>query len=116
MVSRTLLATLPELGTLSNQRISALVGVAPMPDESGTHRGRRWITGGRASVRSILYMAAVTAANYNPILKPFYERLIAAGKATKVALTAVMRKLLTILHSMIRHNRAWYPSIAIEAQ
>jgi len=113
VVSRTVLATLPELGTLSNKKISALVGLAPVARDSGTLHGRRCITGGRGTVRSLLYMAALTAKRYNPVLRAFYERLIAAGKATKVALTAVMRKLLTIINAMVRHNQPWDPSVAL---
>lgn len=107
VVSRTLLATLPELGTLTNKQVSALTGLAPIARDSGTLRGRRHIGGGRGDLRAVLYMAAVTAKTHNPILKTFYDRLIAAGKVTKVALTAVMRKLVTILNSMVRRNKPW---------
>jgi transposase len=113
VVSRTLLATLPELGTLSNKQVSALVGLAPVARDSGTSHGRRCIAGGRGTVRAVLYMAALTAKRYNPVLRVFYDRLIAAGKATKVALTAVMRKLLTIVNAMVRHNQPWNPSLAL---
>ena len=113
VVSRTILATLPELGTLSNKRISALVGLAPVARDSGTLKGRRCIAGGRGTVRSLLYMAALTAKRHNPVLRTFYERLIAAGKATKVALTAVMRKLLTIINAMVRHNQPWDCPVAL---
>jgi transposase len=113
VVSRTILATLPELGTLSNKRISALVGLAPVARDSGTLKGRRCIAGGRGTVRSLLYMAALTAKRHNPVLRTFYERLITAGKATKVALTAVMRKLLTIINAMVRHNQPWDSSVAL---
>jgi transposase len=113
VVSRTILATLPELGTLSNRQISALAGLAPVARDSGTVHGRRCIAGGRASVRSLLYMAALSATRYNPVLRVFYDRLITAGKATKVALTAVMRKLLTILNAMVRHNQPWDPTVAL---
>lgn len=113
VVSRTLLASLPELGALTNKQISALVGLAPVARDSGTLKGRRCIAGGRGAVRAVLYMAALTAKRYNPVLRVFYERLIAAGKATKVALTAVMRKLLTILNAMVRNNHAWDPSVAL---
>ncbi len=112
VVSRTLLASLPELGTLTNKQISALVGLAPVARDSGTLHGRRCIAGGRGPVRAVLYMAALTAKRYNPVLRAFHERLVAAGKATKVALTAVMRKLLTILNAMVRHNHPWDPSMA----
>jgi transposase len=113
VVSRTILATLPELGTLSNKRITALVGLAPVARDSGTLKGRRCIAGGRGTVRSLLYMAALTAKRHNPVLRTFYERLIAAGKATKVALTAVMRKLLTIINAMVRHSQPWDSSVAL---
>lgn len=113
VVSRTLLGALPELGTLSGKKIAALVGVAPIPRDSGTLRGRRSIGGGRGPVRSVLYMAALTAIKHNPILEAFYQRLLAAGKATKVALTAVMRKLLTIINAMIRENQSWDPTLAL---
>jgi len=113
IVSRTLLALLPELGALSNKQITALVGLAPVSRDSGTMHGRRCIAGGRAAVRSALYMSALTAKQCNPVLSAFYRRLIAAGKATKVALVAVMRKLLTILNAMVRHNQAWDPSVAL---
>jgi transposase len=113
VVSRTILASLPELGRLSNKQISALVGVAPVARDSGALHGRRCIAGGRGTVRAILYMAALTAKRYNPVLKAFYDRLIAAGKATKVALTAVMRKLLTIINAMVRRNQRWDPSLAL---
>jgi transposase len=113
VVSRTLLAALPELGTLTNKKIAALVGLAPIARDSGTQRGRRRIGGGRGPVRSVLYMAAVTAIKHNPILEAFYQRLLAAGKATKVALTAVMRKLLTIVNSMVRESKPWDPTMAV---
>lgn len=106
-VSRTLLADLPELGTLDRKKISALVGVAPLNRDSGTMRGRRTTWGGRASVRSALYMAALVAARHNPIIAAFYKRLRAAGKPAKVALTACMRKLLTILNAILRNRQPW---------
>ncbi len=115
VVSRTLMATLPELGTLSRKKIAALVGLAPVARDSGAAHGRRCIAGGRGPVRSILYMAALTAARYNPVLKPFYERLLAAGKPTKVAQVAVMRKLLTILNAMIHNNQPWDAAAALVA-
>ena len=105
--ARTLVLDLPELGTLSRQRIAALVGVAPFNRDSGTLRGRRTIWGGRAAVRATLYMSALVAVRHNPILKAFYERLCAAGKAKKVALTACMHKLLTILNAMVKHQTPW---------
>jgi transposase len=107
--ARTLVLDLPELGTLSRQRIAALVGVAPFNRDSGTLRGRRTIWGGRAAVRATLYMSALVAVRHNPALKTFYERLCAAGKAKKVALTACMRKLLTILNAMVKHQAPWQP-------
>jgi transposase len=113
VVSRTLLGALPELGTLSGKKIAALGGVAPIPRDSGTLRGRRSIGGVRGPVRSVLDMAALTAIKHNPILEAFYQRLLAAGKATKVALTAVMRKLLTIINAMVRHNQPWDSSVAL---
>lgn len=107
VVSRTLLAELPELGTLTHTQIAALVGVAPLNRDSGTLRGRRIIWGGRAVVRAALYMSAVVAAKHNPVIKAFYQRLRAAGKAPKVALVACMRKLLTILNAMVKHRTPW---------
>ena len=104
----TLLARLPELGALNRRAIAALTGVAPFARDSGQHRGRRMLWGGRADVRSVLYMAAVTAARINPVIKSFYLRLKQAGKPAKVALTACMRKLLTILNTMLRTNQSWH--------
>jgi transposase len=100
----TLIAELPELGKLSRRQISALVGVAPMNHDSGKLRGRRAIQGGRASVRAALYMAALVASRFNPVIKVFYQRLLAAGKPKKLALVACMRKLLTILNAMVRDS------------
>jgi transposase len=107
VTSFTLLAELPELGTLSRQKIAALVGLAPFNRDSGRFRGRRHIFGGRAAVRSILYMASLTGIRFNPVLKAFYERLIAKGKLFKVAITACMRKLLTILNAIVRDGSSW---------
>lgn len=107
VVSRTLLAMLPELGHLSHKEIAALVGVAPLARDSGTLRGKRSVWGGRAPVRTALYMAALVAARWNPVLKIFYTRLRDAGKPAKVALTACARKLLTILNAMARSNTYW---------
>ncbi len=107
VTSFTLLAELPELGTLSRQKIAALVGLAPFNRDSGRFRGRRHIFGGRSDVRSVLYMAALSGIRYNPILKAFYDRLIAKGKLPKVAITACMRKLLTILNAIIRDEATW---------
>lgn len=106
-VAHSLIALLPELGTLNRQHISALVGVAPFNDDSGGRRGVRHIKGGRAAVRTVLYMGALVGVRYNPVLKAFYQRLRAAGKPAKVALVACMRKLLTILNTMVRTNTRW---------
>lgn len=105
--ARTLVLDLPELGTLSRQRLATLVGVAPLNCDSGTLRGSRTIWGGRAHVRATLYMSTLVAVRYNPVLKAFYERLRAKGKAAKVALTACMRKLLTIVNAMVKHHKPW---------
>jgi transposase len=105
--ARTLLLALPELGTLNRQQIAALVGVAPLNGDSGTLRGRRVIWGGRAHVRTVLYMGPLVATRYNPRIKAFYERLLAAGKVKKVALTACMHKFLTILNAMLKHRTPW---------
>lgn len=106
-VSRTIIAELPELGALTRRKIAALVGVAPFADDSGKHRGRRRIAGGRAGVRTALYMAAVSATRCNPIIAALYRRLREAGKPAKVALTACMRKLLVILNAIMRDHRPW---------
>jgi transposase len=111
VVSSTLLADLPELGTLRRHQIAALVGVAPLNRDSGRFRGKRTVWGGRARVRAALYMAALTASRYNPIIKAFYHRLCGAGKARKVVLTACMRKLLIILNSMVKHQQTWTPDV-----
>jgi len=107
--ARTLLLELPELGTLTRQEIAALVGVAPLNCDSGTLRGRRMIWGGRAHVRTVLDMSTLVATRFNPQIKAFYERLLAAGKVKKVALTACMRKFLTILNAMLKHRTPWQP-------
>ena len=109
VTTSALLAKLPELGQLPRRKIAALVGIAPMNRDSGTMRGRRMITGGRADVRHVLYMATLTAVRYNPVLAAFYQRL-RAGHPPKVALIAAMRKLLTILNAMIRDHRPWQPA------
>ena len=106
-LSLTLLAYLPELGTLDRRQIAALVGVAPFNRDSGTLRGKRTVWGGRARVRGALYMGALTASRHNPVIRVFYRRLLAAGKPKKLALTACMRKLLIILNSMLRHGLPW---------
>lgn len=111
VVSRTLMAELPELGRLSRQEIAALVGVAPLNRDSGRRRGRRTIWGGRASVRAVLYMAAVVGVRRNAAIRQFYQRLRGAGKPAKVALVACMRKLLVILNSIVRKNRPWCPEL-----
>ena len=111
VLSMTLLSDLPELGTLNRAEIAALVGVAPFNRDSGTLRGKRKVWGGRAQVRAALYMAALVATRFNPVLRAFYQRLCAAGKPKKLALTACMRKLLTILNLMVRRNRHWNPSL-----
>jgi len=110
VISTTLLAGLPELGTLNRKQIAALIGVAPFNRDSGKFRGKRRVWGGRAQVRSALYMGTLVAARHNPVIKDFYTRLIEAGKPAKVALVACMRKLLTILNSMVKHQRAWQSS------
>jgi transposase len=107
VVSFSLLADLPELGTLNRQRISKLVGVAPLNCDSGQQRGVRHIFGGRARVRTMLYMAALTALRFNPVIKEFYQRLVGKGKPHKVALTACMRKLLSIVNLMVRNQTSW---------
>lgn len=107
VVTRTVLADLPEVGTLTRKQIAALVGVAPLNRDSGTWRGKRTVWGGRAQVRAVLYMAAVVAARFNPVIRAFYQRLCAKGKAKKVALTACMRKLLTILNAMQKSGTPW---------
>lgn len=107
----SLCAWLPELGRLKRKPIAALVGVAPFNCDSGTLRGQRHCFGGRAALRSILYMATVSAMRCNPVLKPFYQRLLKAGKPKKVAIVACMRKLLTILNAMVRDNAAWNPHL-----
>jgi transposase len=111
-VARTLLAELPELGTLNRRAIAALAGVAPFNRDSGQWRGRRAIWGGRAPVRAALYMAALVAMRHNPVLARFYQRLRAAGKPAKVALVAVMRRLLTILNAILQQQTPWRPDAA----
>lgn len=106
-LARTLLGLLPELGQLDRHHIAALVGVAPLARDSGTRRGRRTCWGGRPAVRRVLYMAALTAARWNPELRRFYQRLRAAGKPAKLALTAVARKLLVLLNAILRDARPW---------
>ena len=107
VLARTLLAGVPELGTLTHKRVAALVGVAPLNRDSGTLRGRRSVWGGRAEVRAALYMGALVAARRNPVVRGFYERLLAVGKPKKVALVACMRKLLSILNAVLKHRTPW---------
>jgi transposase len=107
VLARTLLASLPELGTLNRKQIAALIGVAPFNRDSGTLRGRRTVWGGRAQVRAALYMGALEAVRNNPLLRAFYQRLLAAGKVKKVALTASMHKRLLILNAMLKHGTPW---------
>ena len=111
VASATLIAELPELGKLNRREIAALVGVAPMANDSGGSKGRRRVQGGRFEIRRVLYMATLTATRYNPAIKTFYERLKAAGKQPKVALVACMRKLLTTLNAMDRTGKPWDKSL-----
>lgn len=103
----TLLADLPELGTLSNREVSALVGVAPINRDSGKWRGKRRVQGGRASIRTVLYMATLSAIQCNPVIKAFYKQLVAQGKHKKIAITACMRKFIVILNAMVRDKTEW---------
>jgi len=107
VLSRTMLSLVPELGTLGKKQLAALVGVAPLNWDSGQQRGRRCVWGGRAHVRAVLYMGALAAARFNPVIRAFHARLIAAGKLPKVALVACMRKLLTILNAIVRDRTPW---------
>jgi len=109
ITAATLVADLPELGQLNRQKIAALVGVAPFNHDSGQQRGKRRIFGGRTSVRSVLYMATLSAIRHNPVIKEFYQRLLDKGKLKKVALTACMRKLLVILNTMVKTGQDWNP-------
>ena len=109
ITTHTMLSCLPELGTLSGRRIAALVGVAPFNDDTGKYKGPRHVQGGRLDVRAVLYMATLTAIRHNQSIREFHRRLIAAGKAKKVAITACMRKLLTILNAMLRDKKPWQP-------
>ncbi len=111
IVSATLVGELPELGTLTHKQIATLAGLAPLARDSGTLRGKRMIWGGRVPVRTALYMAALCGRRWNPQLRPFYERLIAAGKPKKVALIACARKLLTIVNAMVRDQQPWLPPV-----
>ncbi|MFH0795330.1 MAG: transposase [bacterium] len=109
--ARRILGRVPELGQLTRRQIAALVGLAPFARQSGKWKGKSFICGGRADARAALYMAALTASRYNPVIRPFYERLIAQGKPPKVALTACMRKLLVILNAIIRDQKPWRDSM-----
>jgi transposase len=115
VLSRTLLADLPELGHLSRREIAKLVGVAPLSRDSGTVRGRRFVPGGRATVRAVLYMAALVATKRNAVIRAYYLRLVAVGKPKKLALVACMRKPLTILNVMVRTAQPWSASPAANA-
>ena len=106
-LSLTLLAYLPELGTLNRKQIAALAGVAPFNRDSGTLRGQRTVWGGRSRVRAVLYMAALVSSRHNPVIRDFYQKLLAAGKPKKVALVACMRKLLVILNAILKHRSSW---------
>ncbi len=106
-MAMTLLADLPELGALNRKQIAALVGVAPLNCDSGMYKGKRRIWGGRAAIRSVLYMCALTAIRCNPVIREFYQRLRQAGKLPKVAITACMRKILVILNAMMRSRTCW---------
>jgi transposase len=107
VISTTLVSDLPELGQLTAKQISRLVGVAPINHDSGQHKGKRMINGGRAHVRATLYMGAVVAMRHNPVIKTFYDRLVERGKSKKLALTACVRKMLVILNAMVRDNQPW---------
>jgi len=107
VLSHMLLAKMPELGTLNRKQAGKLVGVAPLNRDSGKFRGKRKVWGGRAEIRSVLYMATMSAIRSNPVIRVFYQRLIEAGKPHKVAITACMRKLLTILNAMVKNNTPW---------
>lgn len=111
-LAHTLLGDMPELGELNQQQIAALTGVAPFNRDSGRLHGRRQIQGGWAGVRTVLFMATLSAVQHNPVLKAFYQRLVAAGKLKKVALVACMRKLMCILNSMLREGKRWDEKMA----
>lgn len=111
VTARQLLVELPELGQLDRRQVASLVGLAPINRDSGTMRGKRTIYGGRKNVRTLLYMPTVSAIRHNPVIRRFYQHLLAAGKIKMVALTACMRKLLTILNAIIREKQPWNPCI-----
>ncbi len=112
VLSRTLIGNVPELGRLTTKEIRKLIGVAPLAWDSGKYRGKRFTWGGRAAVRAVLYMATIVAVGFNPVIRAFYERLLARGKEKKVALVACMGKMLVILNSMVRHGTHWDPNYA----
>ena len=112
VTATSLLADVPEIGTLNRREISALIGVCPYSRDSGKSRGRRSIWGGRASVRAVLYMAAVVATRHNPVIRDFYNRLVGAGKPKKVAIVACMRKLLVTINTMLKTDTLWNPKIS----
>ncbi|MBI2855728.1 MAG: IS110 family transposase [Chloroflexi bacterium] len=116
VLSSTLLAELPELGALDRKQIAALVGVAPVNHDSGRRRGQRHIRGGRAQVRSVLYMATIASTRCNPVIRSFYQRLCAQGKPKKVALVASMHKFLIILNAILRHRTPWNPNFTLDIQ
>jgi len=107
VTSRTLIALLPELGQLTRQQIAALVGVAPMNCDSGKMRGKHFVMDGRSAVRSVLYMAALVATQFNPVIQAFYHRLLTQGKPKTLALVACMRKLLVMINAVLKHNQSW---------
>jgi transposase len=113
-LSRTLVAEVPELGQIGRRQLAALIGVAPYAHESGKFKGRRMIWGGRAGVRTTLYMAMLSATRYNPLLAPFYRRLLERGKSKKLAYIACARKLLVILNAMLRDGTSWRPDLALQ--
>ena len=115
VLAATLIAQLPELGQANHKEIAALAGVAPYNRDSGQWRGKRAVWGGRRQLRAVLYMAALVATRHNPVLRAGYERLLAAGKAKKVALTACMRKLLTICNAIVKSNTPWQNPVAATA-
>jgi transposase len=110
VTARTLSTMLPELGKLDRKQIAALVGLAPFNHDSGLHKGKRHCRGGRYAVRAVLYMATLTATQFNPVIRQMYERLIAGGKLFKVAMTACMRRLICILNAMVRDQKPWLPT------
>jgi len=112
IIARTLIAEMPELGTLDRRQIAALAGLAPWTRQSGQWRGKSFIGGGRKTVRSLLFLGALTAARHNPVLKAFRDKLVKAGKPKMVAVIAVARKLLTILNAILRDKKPWRPEIA----